>query len=139
MNEPVVRGAAMDVSALPTVVFGHRSLMWWGTLWIMVIEGTVFGLAVMAYFYLRSHQATWPLTAPPPDLLWGTLNAAIMLASFLPAHMAAHPWIYGPALILATASVSYGYARANRLPAPRMPDQRRQEHRPTKEARPELV
>lgn len=88
MNAPVIRGPAMDVSGLPTVVFGHRSLMWWGTLWIMVIEGTVFGLAVMAYFYLRSHQATWPLTAPPPDLLWGTLNTAIMLASFLPAHMA---------------------------------------------------
>jgi len=88
VNAPVIRGPAMDVSGLPTVVFGHRSLMWWGTLWIMVIEGTVFGLAVMAYFYLRSHQATWPLTAPPPDLLWGTLNTAIMLASFLPAHMA---------------------------------------------------
>jgi cytochrome c oxidase subunit 3 len=88
MNDPVIRGNALDVAAMPTVVFGHRSLMWWGTLWMMVIEGTVFGLAVIAYFYLRSHQQTWPLTAPPPDLLWGTLNTAVMLASFLPAHLA---------------------------------------------------
>jgi heme/copper-type cytochrome/quinol oxidase subunit 3 len=42
----------------------------------------------MAYFYLRSHQATWPLTAPPPDLLWGTLNTVVMLVSFIPAHLA---------------------------------------------------
>jgi len=83
-----VKGRALDVSELPTVVFGHRSLMWWGTLGLMAIEGTVFALAVMAYFYLRSHQQTWPLTALPPDLLWGTLNTAVMLASFYPAHMA---------------------------------------------------
>jgi cytochrome c oxidase subunit 3 len=29
--------------------------MWWGTLGMMAIEGTVFALAMMAYFYLRSH------------------------------------------------------------------------------------
>jgi heme/copper-type cytochrome/quinol oxidase subunit 3 len=79
---------ALDVRELPTVVFSHRSLMWWGTLGMMAIEATVFALAVMAYFYLRSHSATWPMTAPPPDLLWGTLNTAVMLASFIPAHMA---------------------------------------------------
>jgi cytochrome c oxidase subunit 3 len=79
---------ALDVRELPTVVFSHRSLMWWGTLGMMAIEGTVFALAVMAYFYLRSHQDTWPLTAPPPDLLWGTLNTVVMLVSFIPAHLA---------------------------------------------------
>lgn len=83
-----VKDGALDVAALPTVVFSHRSLMWWGTLGLMAIEGTVFALAVMAYFYLRSHQETWPLTAQPPDLLWGTVNTVVMLASFLPAHMA---------------------------------------------------
>jgi heme/copper-type cytochrome/quinol oxidase subunit 3 len=79
---------AIDVSALPTVVFSHRSLMWWGTLGVMAIEGTVFALAVMAYFYLRSHQDTWPITSRPPDLLWGTLNTVVMVLSFLPEHLA---------------------------------------------------
>ena len=88
MNESVVTGKALDVRELPTVVYGHRSLMWWGTLGLMAIEGTVFALAVMAYFYLRSHQETWPITAPPPDLLWGTINTVLMLVSFLPAHLA---------------------------------------------------
>jgi heme/copper-type cytochrome/quinol oxidase subunit 3 len=88
MNEAVVKGRALDVSELPTVVFGHRSLMWWGTLGVMAIESTVFALAVMAYFYLRSHQETWPLTSLPPDLLWGSVNTLVMLASFVPAHLA---------------------------------------------------
>ncbi|MBC5786338.1 cytochrome c oxidase subunit 3 [Ramlibacter sp. USB13] len=88
MSGAEVKGRALDVRELPTVVFGHRSLMWWGTLGFMVVEATVFALALMAYFYLRSHQETWPLTAPPPDLLWGTLNTVVMLVSFLPAHLA---------------------------------------------------
>jgi cytochrome c oxidase subunit 3 len=79
---------ALDVSALPTVVFSHRSLMWWGTLGVMAIEGTLFALAVMAYFYLRSHADTWPLSALPPDLRWGTANLVVMLVSFIPAHLA---------------------------------------------------
>ena len=88
MNETVARGRALDVAELPTVVFSHRSLMWWGTLGVMVIESTVFALAILAYFYLRSHQETWPLTSLPPDLFWGTLNTLVMLASFVPAHRA---------------------------------------------------
>jgi cytochrome c oxidase subunit III len=87
-NEAVVQERALDVSGLPTVVFGHRSLMWWGTLGVMAIEGTVFALTVMAYFYLRSHQETWPITSRPPDLLWGTLNTGVLLVSLLPAHLA---------------------------------------------------
>jgi cytochrome c oxidase subunit III len=79
---------ALDVAALPTVVFSHRSLMWWGTLGVMAIEGTVFALSIMAYFYLRSHQDTWPITSLPPDLRWGTINTIVMLASVLPAHLA---------------------------------------------------
>jgi cytochrome c oxidase subunit 3 len=88
MNDTAAPGRALDVSGLPTIVYSHRSLMWWGTLGMMVIESTVFALAVMAYFYLRSHQETWPLTALPPDLRWGTLNTVVLVVSFLPAHLA---------------------------------------------------
>jgi heme/copper-type cytochrome/quinol oxidase subunit 3 len=84
----IVKGRALDVSELPTIVFGHRSLMWWGTLGVMAIEGTVFALAVMAYFYLRSHQETWPITSNPPDLVWGIVNTAILVVSVVPAVLA---------------------------------------------------
>ena len=88
MSEAVVKGRSLDVAELPTVVFSHRSLMWWGTVGLMAIESTVFALAIMAYFYLRSHQETWPITSLPPDLRWGTINTVVMLVSFVPAHLA---------------------------------------------------
>jgi len=90
-SEPVRQvGQVLDVSDLPTYQFSHHSLMWWGTLGLIAIEGTVFALTVMAYFYLRSHSATWPMTARPPELVWGTVNTVIMLASLVPNHFAKH-------------------------------------------------
>lgn len=82
-----VDGAMLDVNALPTYVFGNRSLMWWGTLGLIAIEGTVFALAVVSYFYLRSNATMWPPQSTAPTLLWGTLNTVILLASLLPNHM----------------------------------------------------
>lgn len=77
-------GAALDVSHLPTFAFGIRSPMWWGTLGMIVTEGMVFALTIMAYFYLRSRAPAWPQDSAPPDLLWGTVNVLVMLASGLP-------------------------------------------------------
>jgi cytochrome c oxidase subunit 3 len=79
----------MDVSHLPTYAFSHRSLMWWGTAGMIVIEGTLFAIGLVAYFYLRGLAQSWPLSAPPPDLLYGTLNTAILLASGIPNQRAA--------------------------------------------------
>jgi cytochrome c oxidase subunit 3 len=86
--KPVAERVMLDVSALPTYGFSHRSLVWWATLGLIAIESTVFALAAGTYFYLRSHATVWPLSGPPPDLLWGTLNTAILLASLLPNHLA---------------------------------------------------
>jgi cytochrome c oxidase subunit 3 len=83
-----VRGAALDVSGLPTFAFGHRSPMWWGTLGMVAIESTVFALTIMSYFYLRSHAASWPMGGVAPDLLWGTVNTAVLVLSMIPNHFA---------------------------------------------------
>jgi cytochrome c oxidase subunit III len=82
------RSLSLDVSGLRSYAFSHHSPMWWGTLGMIAIEGTVFALTIAAYFFLRSHSNTWPMTALPPDLLWGTVNTAIMLGSLLPNHLA---------------------------------------------------
>jgi cytochrome c oxidase subunit 3 len=90
-REPDSTGQGMrtvDVSTLPTFAFGHRSPMWWGTMCLVAIESTIFALTIMSYFYLRSHAGTWPMSRFPPDLLWGTLNTIIMLASAIPNHFA---------------------------------------------------
>jgi cytochrome c oxidase subunit 3 len=78
----------LDVKGLPTFGFGHRSPMWWGTMGLVAIESTVFALAIMSYFYLRSHAAAWPMSGLPPDLLWGSVNTAVMVGSMVPNHFA---------------------------------------------------
>ncbi len=79
----------LDVSGLPTGAFGARSVMWWGVMGIVLIEGTVFGLAIGAYFFLRTRTPIWPPGGvAPPDLLWGTVNLAILFASLVPNELA---------------------------------------------------
>jgi cytochrome c oxidase subunit 3 len=78
----------LDVSHLAPGAFGHRSILWWGTLGIILIEGTAFALAVGTYFFLRTRSDTWPPNLPPPDLRWGTINTLVLLASALPNELA---------------------------------------------------
>jgi heme/copper-type cytochrome/quinol oxidase subunit 3 len=80
----VVRGDALDVSALPSYGFGTRSPMWWGTVAMCAIEGTAFGFMIVVYFYLRSLSQTWPAGGAAPDLSWGTINLVLILASAIP-------------------------------------------------------
>jgi cytochrome c oxidase subunit 3 len=79
MNRPVI-----DVAALPTVGFGHRSIVWWGTVGMMAIEGTVFGLVIASYLFLKGRTPHWPPGHFPPALFWGTLNTIVLLVSAIP-------------------------------------------------------
>jgi cytochrome c oxidase subunit I+III len=81
-----VNHRSLDVSGLPSYKFSHHSLMWWGLMGLIAIEGTAFALSVGMYFYLWSQAQQWPLAALPPDLRWGTLNLALVLASLYPNH-----------------------------------------------------
>ncbi|HEV7394235.1 MAG TPA: cytochrome c oxidase subunit 3 [Burkholderiales bacterium] len=74
----------LDVSEIPSYGFGHRSLMWWGTLGMVAIEGTVFALAIVVYFYVRTRVNDWPPSVLPPELIWGTANTVLMLLSLVP-------------------------------------------------------
>jgi heme/copper-type cytochrome/quinol oxidase subunit 3 len=80
----VRRGDALDVSGLPSYGFSHRSLMWWGTVGMIAIEGTAFAFMIVIYFYLRSVSRTWPEAGAAPGLLWGTLNLVLIIASAIP-------------------------------------------------------
>jgi heme/copper-type cytochrome/quinol oxidase subunit 3 len=51
---------------------------------MMTIEGMVFALMIVSYFYLHSRSVEWPPHTNPPDLFWGTLNTAIFLLSAVP-------------------------------------------------------
>src|SRR5256885_4322522 len=79
----------LDVSTLAPGGFGYRSLMWWGTLGLVLIESTMFALVIGTYFYLRTRNSYWPpQNIAPPDLRWGTLNLVVLLASGVPNELA---------------------------------------------------
>lgn len=88
MTAPAARMRALDVSALPNHGFGHRSILWWATMCMMAIEGTVFALAIASYLYLKGRVPHWPPGVAVPGLLWGTVNTAILLASAWPNALA---------------------------------------------------
>ena len=76
----------IDVSGLPTVVFGSRDLMWWGTLGFIVIEGFSLAVAAVTYLYLRRNFVGWPpLGTLYPSVLLPTVTAVLYVVSLAPA------------------------------------------------------
>src|ERR1043166_1791087 len=74
-----------DASTLPVVTFGARSLLWWGTLGFMVIEGWTLAICAGTYLYLRMEATRWPPAAVPlPGLGMSTANVGLMLLSLGP-------------------------------------------------------
>lgn len=77
----------LDVSELPTVTFGSRSVDWWGTLGFMVIEGMTLAIAVTAYFYLRRNFEHWPPYGTPyPGVVVATIDIGLYLVSIVPLY-----------------------------------------------------
>jgi hypothetical protein len=118
-------------TAWATAIFIHsrkgpRVLRWAGTFWLIatlsatlgfgyhygadLVAGVVFTLTIEAA--LRSLDRGWDRSGMRLVAYGATVFAALLLAyRYLPVEMARHPWVYGPLLILAMASVMYGYVR----------------------------
>ncbi|MFC8141207.1 phosphatase PAP2 family protein [Streptomyces paradoxus] len=136
-------------TAWATTIFIHsrkgpRALRIAGTFWLIatlaatlgfgwhygvdLVAGVVFAYTVEAA--LRTYDRGWD-QAGVRLIGYGTAVFAVLLASyrFVPLEMAAHPWVSGPLLLLAMASVVHGYLRTTRLweasaaPAPHLEPQ----------------
>ena len=84
----MIQRQTIDASVLPDHAFGSRSIMWWSTMTIIAVEGTVFALAIGSYFYLQGNEEAWPPPDTPlPGLFYATLNVLILLASLWPNEM----------------------------------------------------
>nr|WP_281371837.1 phosphatase PAP2 family protein [Streptomyces abyssomicinicus] len=118
-------------TAWATAIFLHtrtapRPLRWAGTFWLVstvcatlgfgyhygvdLLAGVVFTLTVEAA--LRAHDRGWCR----PGTLLAVHGASVFVAllvsyRWLPVPMARHPWVAGPLLVLATASVVLAYVR----------------------------
>jgi len=76
--------AVADVRHLPRTVFGNRSLMWWGTMGFIIIEGTTLFICAVTYFYLRRNFTSWPPQhIYRPGLVIPTIQVLVMLLSIV--------------------------------------------------------
>ena len=79
----------IDVSALPVGTADSRSLLWWGNLGMMVIEGTIFAMLAATYLYFKNANLDWPPTSVPnPDLTSSTINLALLVLTVIPVLIA---------------------------------------------------
>jgi heme/copper-type cytochrome/quinol oxidase subunit 3 len=85
MNAPRPERIVGDLSGLPESARGPRSVVWWGNVGFMLIEGTAFALAAGAYLYLRSESPHWPPRGDPlPRLMWSAVFTVGLILSELP-------------------------------------------------------
>lgn len=74
-----------NLAGLPESASGPRSVVWWGNVGFMLIEGTAFALAAGAYLYLRSESPLWPPRGDQlPALMWSAIFTVGLLLSELP-------------------------------------------------------
>ncbi|MFI5658255.1 phosphatase PAP2 family protein [Streptomyces sp. NPDC051684] len=108
---------------------GSRAMRWAGTFWLVgtltatlgfgyhygvdLLAGTVFALSIEAA--MRAFARGWDHHATL-TVSYGTVVFTLLLVSYryLPTHMAAHPWAFGPLLLLLTGSVVLLYVRTAR-------------------------
>jgi heme/copper-type cytochrome/quinol oxidase subunit 3 len=77
-----------NLAALPTAAYGPRSLIWWGVLGFVLIEGMGFALAAGAYLFLMQHTTPWPPNGTPPGLVESGIFLGLALLSEIPNVMA---------------------------------------------------
>jgi cytochrome c oxidase subunit I+III len=79
------RHSVIDVAHLPNVTVGAEAVIWWGNMLMFLIEGSMFVMVGVTYFYLREQVTVWP---PPgadrPGLLWPTVTTALLLLAGAP-------------------------------------------------------
>ncbi|WP_328914972.1 MULTISPECIES: phosphatase PAP2 family protein [unclassified Streptomyces] len=137
-------------TAWATAIFIHsrrgpRALRFAGAFWLVatltatlgfgyhygvdLVAGAVFALTIEAA--LRAFDRGWD-TSGVQLVAYGAAVFAALLVSYrcLPTQMATYPWVFGPLLLLAMASVIYGYVRTTRQWEPRPEPARQPERQP---------
>ncbi|MCZ9351748.1 phosphatase PAP2 family protein [Streptomyces mutabilis] len=85
---------------------------------IDLVAGVVFAVTIEAA--LRSYDRGWDRSGTRLVAHGVVVFAAVLAASrYLSLEMAHHPWLYGPLLLLAMASVIHGYVQTTRRWEPR--------------------
>jgi heme/copper-type cytochrome/quinol oxidase subunit 3 len=89
-REPVLAETGLPGELLPQHYDGPRAFGWWGMVWLIGTEATLFALLIASYFYLRFRNGpTWPPDGiATPDLVLPLIMTAILWSSSIPVHLA---------------------------------------------------
>ena len=81
---------AVTIEDLPEHAEGPRSYGWWGMVWLIATEATLFAALIATYFYLRFRSGpVWPPDGiEKPELALPLVMTAILLSSSIPVHLA---------------------------------------------------
>jgi heme/copper-type cytochrome/quinol oxidase subunit 3 len=81
---------ALPEEALVEVASGPRSFGWWGMVWLIATEATLFAALIASYFYLRfQNGVVWPPDGiAKPTLALPLAMTAVLWASSVPVHLA---------------------------------------------------
>jgi heme/copper-type cytochrome/quinol oxidase subunit 3 len=89
-HELTIAETGMPGEVLPETATGPRSFSWWGMVWLIATEATLFAILLASYFYLRfRHGVEWPpehIHAPKLEL--PLIMTVILWSSSIPVHMA---------------------------------------------------
>jgi heme/copper-type cytochrome/quinol oxidase subunit 3 len=90
MSVVEVARTGMGEEALPAATNGNRSYSWWGMVWLIATEATLFGMLIASWFYVRSTTSpVWPPEGiEDPKLAVPLIMTAILWSSSFPVHMA---------------------------------------------------
>jgi cytochrome c oxidase subunit III len=74
---------------LPAHVNDTRAVLWWGIVWLIAVEATVFIALIASYFYLKFYAPEWPMGGiEKPELLMPSIATAALLVSAVPVYWA---------------------------------------------------
>ncbi len=81
---------AVRTKALPHHSEGPRSFGWWGMVWLIATEATLFAALIATYFFLRFRAGpVWPPDGiEKPTVELPLIMTAILLSSSIPVHWA---------------------------------------------------
>jgi heme/copper-type cytochrome/quinol oxidase subunit 3 len=87
---PALAATGLPGELLPQQGEGPRAFGWWGMVWLIGTEATLFALLIASYFYLRFRdQPTWPPDGlPDPTLGLPLAMTVILWSSSIPVHLA---------------------------------------------------
>jgi heme/copper-type cytochrome/quinol oxidase subunit 3 len=89
-QELTIAETGMPGEVLQEFATGTRSFGWWGMVWLIATEATLFALLIASYFYLRFRTGVeWPPDhLEPPKLELPLIMTAILWSSSYPVHVA---------------------------------------------------